>query len=504
MLDTLRRGQRWLTGLFVVAVGGVFIFFIGLGQPLQGGSAGTIVKVGPYEFDRNDFERLRERRESQIQESVGEGYDARGMRDTLDQLTIQTLIDRGLLSIEADALGLTVAKQEIERMVRSAPIFRGEDGRFDREAFERYAEYEFGSQRHFIEEQRQGLLATKLVRLLSSQARVSNAEAREAVRRRLETVQLAIVALDASTAPEGLEITEEQVGGLLATREADAKALYEQRLETYDVPEQVRARHILLRVESGATAEAVEERRKQAEAIHARVAGGEDFAALAGSLSEDPGTRESGGDLGFFKRGQMVKPFEDAAFALAPGELAPVFRSDFGFHVLRVDERKAAQLRSFEEVRAELAREILGREAARELARGIADRLAGAIRGGKSLEAAARDAHLTLDRTGRLPRRPDGFVPGLGAAQDLLALAFTLPAGASSPQIFEVGDKLVLIQVLERGEPSEEEIAAAAAEQRNQLLEQKRRSLSDTWLADRRSALAAEGALNVNLELLGR
>ena len=483
MLDTLRRGQRWLTGLFVLAVGGVFVFFIGIGQPLQGRSASTIVKVGRYEYDRNDFERLRERREAQIQESVGEGYDARAMRDTLDQLTIQSLVDRGLLSLEAEALGLTVAKQEIERIVRSAGIFRGEDGRFDREAFERYAEYEFGNQHNFIEEQRQGLLATKLVRLLATQARVSDAEAHEVVRRRLEAVQLAIVSLDATSPPAGLEISEEQVQGLLTAREADAKALYEQRLETYDVPEQVRARHILLRVEPGAPAEAVEARRREAEAIHARLVGGEDFASLASSLSEDPGSKESGGDLGFFKRGQMVKPFEDAAFALGPGELSPVFRSDFGFHLLRVEERKPAQLRTFDEVKAELAREILGREAARELARGIADRLAEAIRAGKSLETAAREAKLTLDRTGRLQRRPDGYVPGLGAAQDLLALAFTLPAGASSPQIFEVGGKLALIQVLERAEPAAEEIAAAAAAERSQLLEQKRRELSDTWLA---------------------
>jgi peptidyl-prolyl cis-trans isomerase D len=337
MLDTLRRGQRWLTGLFVLLVGGVFLLFIGIGQPLKGRQANTVVQVGRYQYDRNDFERLRERREDQIKQSVGDGYDARAMRDSLDQLTIQTLVDRGLLSLEAEALGLTVAKQEIERTVRSAGIFQGEDGRFDRQAFERYAEYEFGTQRHFIEEQRQGLLATKLLRLLSSQARVSGAEADRAVRRQLESIQLAIVALDASRAPAGLEISEEQVTALLATREADAKALYEERLETYDAPEQVRARHILLRVEPGAPAETVEARRKQAEEIRARLVGGEDFAELASSLSEDPGSKESGGDLGFFKRGQMVKPFEDAAFALAPGELGPVVRSDFGFHVLRLE-----------------------------------------------------------------------------------------------------------------------------------------------------------------------
>ena len=504
MLDTLRRGQRWLTAVFVLAVGGVFIFFIGIGQPLQGRSATAIVKVGRYEYDRNDFERLREQREAQIQESVGAGYDARAMRDTLDQLTIQGLVERGLLSLEAEALGLTVAKQEIERIVRSAGAFRGEGGRFDRQAFEKYVEYEFGSQRNFIEEQRQQMLANKLVRLLISQARVSDAETNEAVRRKLETVQLAIVSLDATTPPAGLEIGEEQVQGLLATREPEAKALYEQRLETYDVPEQVRARHILLRVEPGAQADAVEARRKQAEEIRARLAAGADFAELASSLSEDPGSKEAGGDLGFFRRGQMVKPFEEAAFGLEPGALAPVFRSDFGFHVLRVEERKAAQLRSFDEVKGELAREILGREAAREVVQGIADRLAGAVRAGKSLETAARDAHLTLDRTAPLQRRPDGYVPGLGAAQDLLALAFTLPAGTSSPEIFEVDGKLALVQVLARSEPSAEQIAAAAPAQRTQLLDEKRRNLSDAWLAERRNQLAASGDLSVNMALLGR
>jgi len=504
VLETLRRGQRWLTGLFVLAVGAVFIFFIGLGGPLRGRQDTTIVQVGPYEYGRDVFERVRERREAQIQEGLGDGYDARAMRDTLDQLTVQTLVDRALLSLEAEALGLKVAKQEIERVVRSAGIFRGEDGRFDRAAFERYTEYEFGNQHNFVEEQRQGLLATKLIRLLTSQARVSEAEAREAVRQRLESVQIAVVSLDTKTPPADFEVTPEQVQGLLSSREAAAKALYEQRLETYDVPEQVRARHILLRIEPGATAEAVAERQQQAEALRARLVAGEDFATLAGSASEDPGSKESGGDLGFFKRGQMVKPFEDAAFGLQPGELSPVFRSDFGFHVLRVEERKPAQLRSFDEVKSELAREILGDEAAREKAQATADRLAQAVRAGKSLETAAREAQLTLERSGRLQRRPDGFVPGLGAAQDLLALAFTLPAGASSPRIFEVSGKLALVQVLERSEPAPEEIAAAVEAERKQLLEQKRRSSSDAWLAERRAALAADGKLSVSLTPLGR
>jgi peptidyl-prolyl cis-trans isomerase D len=504
VLDVLRRGQRWLTALFVLAVGGVFVFFIGLGQPLQGRRAGTLVQVGPFQYDLDDFGRIRERREQQFQESLGEGFDARAMRDTLDQLAIQTLVDRGLLALEAEALGLSVAKEEIERLVRASPSFRDEGGRFDREAFERYAEYEFGSQRRFIDEQRQGLLAGKLVRLIESQARVSEAEAREAVRQRLEGVELAIVALDAARPPEGFTVTDAQVEALLAGREAEVKALYQERLETYDVPEQVRARHILLRVEPGASEARIEERRQQAEAIRARLAGGEDFARLAEELSEDPGSKPNGGDLGFFRRGQMVKPFEDAAFALAPGELSAVVRSDFGFHLLRVEERKAAQLRTFEQAKAELARDLITREAARELAQARAQALAEAVRGGQSLEAAARAAGLTLERAGRLQRRPDGFVPGLGAAQELLALAFTLPAGTSSPRVFAVGEKLALFQVLARHEPTDEEIAAALPAEQAGLLEQRRRVLTDAWLAERRNQLAVEGQLSVNLELLGR
>ena len=462
--------------------------------------------MGRYEYDRNDFERIRERREEQIQESVGEGYDARAMRDTLDQLTIQTLVDRGLLSLEAEALGLTVAKQEIERTVRSAGIFRGEGGRFDREAFERYAEYEFGNQRNFIEEQRQGLLATKLLRLLATQARVSDAEASEVVRRQLETVQLAIVSLDASQ-PSGRASRSPRSRSRPCSRPGRPTPRPSTRSGSRPTtsPSRCSARHILLRVEPGASAEAVEARRKQAEAIRARLAGGEDFAELASSLSEDPGSKESGGDLGFFKRGQMVKPFEDAAFALEPGELAPVVRSDFGFHVLRVEERKAAQLRTFDEVKARArARDPGARGGARagagdrEPARG-----GGAGRPEPGGGGARGGAHAGPDRPPAAPprrlraraRRGPGPARARLHAAGRRQLAADLRGGRQARP--DPGDRA-------RTSPPAEEIAAAAPAQRTQLLEQKRRSLSDAWLAERRSQLAAEGELSVNMALLGR
>lgn len=107
---------------------------------------------------------------------------------------------------------------------------------------------------------------------------------------------------------------------------------------------QLRARHILLRVPADATPAQRDSVRALAESLRTRAAGGADFAALATEFSQDPGSAARGGDLGFFGRGQMVAPFESAAFALEPGQISPVVESPFGYHVIRAEERRQAEL----------------------------------------------------------------------------------------------------------------------------------------------------------------
>ncbi|MFP8882176.1 MAG: SurA N-terminal domain-containing protein, partial [Myxococcota bacterium] len=114
MLKMLRKGQRWVTGLFVAAIGGVFVFFIGLGAPLQR-SATAVVQVGADEFGYREFSRVRAQRENAFQQQLGSDFDARKMRDTLDQVAISALVEQAILAQEAADLGLTVAKAEIER-----------------------------------------------------------------------------------------------------------------------------------------------------------------------------------------------------------------------------------------------------------------------------------------------------------------------------------------------------------------------------------------------------
>ena len=232
--------------------------------------------------------------------------------------------------------------------------------------------------------------------------------------------------------------------------------------------------------------------------------GGEEFAVVAQETSEDPGSKANGGDLGFFRRGQMVAAFDEAAFSLEPGTLSEPVRSEYGFHVIRVEERKAAELRSFEEVRGDLAFELLGRAAGREQAWAVAEQLAEKVRGGETLESAAREAELTLERSGWLKRRPDGFVPGLGAAPELQAVAFTLEPGQSSDRIFEVDERLALVQLLEHRDPDPEEIEKQVEEELKQLSSKKMNRLIEVWVGKRREQLADSGELIVNLDLLGR
>jgi len=504
MLGTIRKGQRWLTGIIVVGVGAVFAIYMGTGSPRRARSATAVVQVGPYQVGVAEFERTRAQQEEQYRQMLGDQFDARALRDSLDMSTARLLVERAILALEAEQLGLTVTKQEVEREILSTPGFRDSDGRFDKQSFDRWVAYEFGGERAFREQQSRSALAAKLLRVIRAQASVSEGEAREAVERGLESMRIAFTVLDTNRIPEDFARDEQAIDAFLAEREADARKLYEERSDLYDVPEQTRARHILLRVEQDATDEEVAAVEERARALIERLRAGEEFAVVAQETSEDPGSKENGGDLGFFRRGQMVKAFDEAAFSLEPGTLSEPVRSEYGFHVIRVEERKAAEHRSFEQVRGDLAFELLGRAAGSEQTWATAERLAEEVRGGKTLERAAREAELTLERSGLLKRRPDGYVPGLGASPELQAVAFTLEPGQSSDRIFEVGEKLALVQLLERQDPDLAEIEEQVEEERKQLAADKLSRLIDVWVEQRRAQLADSGELIVNLELLGR
>ncbi|MDJ0866227.1 MAG: peptidylprolyl isomerase [Myxococcota bacterium] len=498
MLDVLRRSQRWLMGALILLIGGVFVFYLGVGAPVRGTSGAAVVEIGSRRYTLMDLQRVRERQEQNLRETLGDAFDRSVAGAYLDQAAADQLIQRAVLSTEAERLGLRAGDEEVRRYVRSLPGF--ESARAD--DIRSYAESQFGSERRFVEEARDDLLFTKLRRLIDATVAVSDAEAREAIRHAREEVQFAFVSLDTGLAPDGYAVDPAEVERLLAEQPERARSFFDENPDRFRQPERVRARHVLVRLAPDATEADVEAAREKAQGALDRIRAGEDFAAVAEELSDDPGSKTRGGDLGLFPRGQMTPPFEEAAFALQPGELSDLVRTDFGFHVIRVEERAEAEERTFDDAAREIAEELVTKDAASAAARETVDRLAQAVRDGRTLTDAAREEGLTLERTDWVRRRAGGFVAGLGTAPDVLLAVFAMTENGSLDRPFEVGDKLVLVERLDWRGPSPEEIASALEGERERLLSGRRNQALSAWYRNARQRFTDDGSLLVDLSAL--
>lgn len=157
-----------------------------------------------------------------------------------------------------------------------------------------------------------------------------------------ESIEYVVLSLDA--VKKGVKVSDE-----------DLRAYYTQNEARFTAPEERRASHILIKAERGAPAAEIAAAKARAQALLAQARKNPaDFAELARKNSQDPGSAEKGGDLGFFGRGAMVKPFEEAAFGLKKGEISDLVQSDFGFHIIEVTDVRGGEKRSFESVRAEI------------------------------------------------------------------------------------------------------------------------------------------------------
>ncbi len=507
MLRTMRERSRWLMWLVIVGVGAVFVLYLGIGGGFRGGpGVDSVVEVDGRRFTARDVYRVRERQEAEYRRMLGDDFDAAGAADFLDQMAATMLMRLALLANAAEDLGLRVSDEEIRNYLKRIPGAVDDSGQLNQVAVTDHAERNFGSVRRFQEALRDELLVQKIGRLISESVAVSDSEARESLRHPRRRVSIAFVRFDGSEPPEDLEVSDARLEAFLATDSERVRKTYDERSEEYNRPEEVRARHILVRLPEDADEAAETAARKRMDEIVELIQGGANFADVALESSEDPGSQMQGGDLGFFSRGRMVPPFEEAAFSLEPGTISEVIRTTHGLHLIRAEEKRAAMVVPFEEVRDEIARDLVGRDDALAVARERAEELAGEIREGRSLLEAARESMLSIERTEPIQHRPDGQVPGLGAAPELVTAAFALTEEhPSSPEIFEVrGDKFVLIQLLERTEPLAEEIEPLVEEERERLLAERRMQLEQAWITARQDALTERGKLFYSLKALER
>jgi peptidyl-prolyl cis-trans isomerase C len=149
------------------------------------------------------------------------------------------------------------------------------------------------------------------------------------------------------------ELIDKEVTEKITVSDEETKAFYDKNPQLFQQPEQIKASHILIKVQADAPADQKAEARKKIEDVQQKVKKGEDFATLAKTYSEGP-SGPRGGDLGYFRRGQMVKPFETAAFSLKPDETSEIVETQFGYHLIKVNDKKPAKKMTYAEVKDRL------------------------------------------------------------------------------------------------------------------------------------------------------
>ncbi|HSQ08249.1 MAG TPA: peptidyl-prolyl cis-trans isomerase, partial [Chromatiaceae bacterium] len=392
---------------------------------------------------------------------------------------LDDMIREHLVLETSRALGMRASDQELRVTVLSDPAFQN-SGRFDKGLDETRLRQSGMVPAQFEDRLRQRLLATQLAEALVGTEVVTNRELDEALRLTGQKRDLSYLTLPAASFASDTPIPEEEIAryfeanagrfqdpeqvkveylvldaeqlpGAATPSDAKLREAYDGHPERFGQPERRRARHILLSVPSGADAAAEAQAKTGIEAARERIAKGEDFAAVAKEISQDPGTKTRGGDLGAFGRGVMDPAFEQAAFALDPGQVSEPVRSRFGYHLIETTEVLPASIKPFEEVKAQLTAEVGKQEVSSQFF-DLSERLATlAYETPDSLAPAAEQLGLEIQTSDWIPR---GGGQGVFSSPKTLNAAFSddlVRQGVNSELIEPEKERMqaVVLRVLE-------------------------------------------------------
>ena len=385
------------------------------------------------------------------------------------------MINQRLVAREANRLGLRVSNEDLRDSIAAQRAFQV-GGQFDVETYEAVLR-ENGMTPPEFETLRRTELTMKLLQDMVSQAvALSDAQTHQVYDQRNERVAVAYLEVPSYDFYAQIHPTPQQIqkyyadsggefrepervkvdyilydpiklGEKINPPDKEIAAFYKDNLKTlFSYPQRVRARHILISVAADVPQKDRDAARAKAEKILDQLKQGADFAKLAAQDSDDQGTRDRGGDLGFFQRGQMIKPFEDAAFSLKPGELSGVVQTQYGYHIIKVEEVKPAHTDPLAQARpriVELIRERVGQKAARA---GQHDDLAAALGGAKLRDLAAKRG---LEVVSTPPFAEGEPIPKLERNPEFTSTAFKLGKGEISA-VSGKGSGLFLIQLIDR------------------------------------------------------
>jgi len=516
-----------LSGLLLLICAAMVIAFIpgNLGSDLMGTPGkGIVAKVDGEDITADE---VRETARGMLQQQGAQlGANASILLPFFAQRAADQLVDRQALVAEAQHLGFRVTPQEIKDELQHgqySEIF------FPGGAFIGEAEYQGLLQQHnltpaaFEASVGKEILITKLQALITGGASVSTAAIRQEFDKQNTKVKFDYAVLKQDDIKKGLHPTTEELkafydshqknyansvpekrkvkyamidlakieGAVQITRD-DLQAYYNQHRDQYRVAEQAKVSHILIKTplpgpDGKVDEKGVAEAQRRAEDLLKQLKSGAKFEDLARKYSEDPGSAKEGGSLGWVGKGRTVPEFEKAAFSLPKGQISDLVKSSYGFHIIRVDDRQDAHMKTLDEVKAEIE-PVLKQQKAQETAQKQAEDLLQAAKA-QGLDAAASAKGVPVVTSDFFGRKD--LVPGLGPAPQFMDAVFTAaekspPELAPTSQGFAVFD---LLAVKPQSTPTFEDIRTRVEEEfknerSNVLLSQKTQELSDRAKAD--------------------
>jgi peptidyl-prolyl cis-trans isomerase D len=509
-----------LSGLLLIICAAMVIAFVpGIG------SNDTITKPGvvaQVDGDEITAEQVRETARGMLQQQGAQlGANASMLLPFFAQRAADQLVDRQALVAEAQHMGLKATPQEIKDELqhgRYSEIF------FPGGTFIGQAEYQGLLQQHnltptiFEDSVGKEILISKLQALITGSASVSDAAIRQEFDKQNTKVKFEYAVLNQNDIKKGLHPATEELkafydshqknyansipekrkikyamldvskiqNGIQITND-ELQSYYNQHRDQYRVAEQAKVSHILIKTplpgpDGKVDEKGVAEAQKRAEDLLKQLKAGAKFEDLAKKYSEDPGSAKEGGSLGWIGKGRTVPEFEKAAFSLPKGQISDLVKSSYGFHIIRVDDRQDAHMKTLAEVKDQIE-PILKQQKAQQIAQKQAEDLSQLAKT-KGLDAAAAAKGVPLVTSDFFSRKD--MVPGLGPAPQLMDAVFTTaekspPQMAPTSQGFAVFD---LLAVKPQSTPTFEEIRSRVEEEfknerSNVLLSQKTQELAD-------------------------
>ncbi len=462
MLDRMRQHRNWLKWSLALVCLAFVVFYIpdflsGASGTVPTSPIDTVATVEGHEIRSDEFIRTYQAQMQAYRSAYGGQMNDQLLKQLgIDQQILQQLVDERAALSEADRVGITASDAEVAQRIYAIPAFQ-ENGGFIGQA--RYQQL-LASQspplatRDFEQSIRRSLVLEKLRASITEWLSVSDKELQSEYRRRNDKVKLAVVAFNADSYRPDVTATDAEVASHFEGHQAnfriadkrkvkyvlvdidalrakvtvtpsDLNKAYNDNIQQYSTPEQVRASHILLKTE-GKDEAAV---KAKAEDVLKQAKAGADFAELAKTYSEDDSNSKNGGDLDFFGRGRMVAEFDAVAFTMEPGQLSDLVKTQFGFHIIKLTDKKAGVVRPIAEVQAQLTEQIQSEKAQAE-ATALAQKLDAQVKKAADLETAAKANGLTVQESGFFAR--DEPILGVGAAPEMTSRAFTLGDGEVS------------------------------------------------------------------------